>query len=71
MGDFFEDLLNTGVDQKPGQFFTPTPLARFILKSIPINKIITKKIEDKNPEILPYIIDYACGAGHFFGQSNR
>ncbi len=69
LGDFFEDLLNTGVKQEAGQFFTPTPLARFILKSIPINKIITKKIEDKNPEILPYIIDYACGAGHFLTEA--
>ncbi len=69
LGDFFEDLLNTGVKQEAGQFFTPTVLSRFFLKSIPINKIINKRIENKNPDILPYIIDYACGAGHFLTEA--
>ncbi len=69
LGDFFEDLLNTGVKQEAGQFFTPTPLSRFFLKSIPIEGIIEEKIASKNPHILPFVIDYACGAGHFLTEA--
>lgn len=69
LGDFFENLLNTGIKQEAGQFFTPIPLVRFILKSLPIEDIIEKKISTKDPYILPYIIDYACGAGHFLTES--
>lgn len=69
LGDFFEKLLNTGVKQEAGQFFTPIPLTRFILKSLPIKSIINNKISAKEPYILPHIIDYACGAGHFLTES--
>jgi len=69
LGDFFEDLLNSGVKQEAGQFFTPTPLARFFIKSIPITKIIEEKINNKEQDVLPYIIDYACGAGHFLSET--
>ena len=69
MGEFFEHLLNTGVKQESGQFFTPIPLARFVLKSIPINDIINSKIKQKDPYILPHIIDYSCGSGHFLTEA--
>lgn len=69
LGDFFEDLLNSGVKQEAGQFFTPTPLARFLLKSLPIEQIITEKINSKEQNIIPYVIDYACGAGHFLTEA--
>ncbi len=69
LGDFFEDLLNTGIKQESGQFFTPTVLARFISKSIPISQIIQSNIDEKNIEIIPKIIDFACGAGHFLTES--
>lgn len=69
LGDFFENLLNTGVKQESGQFFTPIPLTRFILKSLPIDEIISNKIKSKDPYILPHIIDHACGAGHFLTES--
>ena len=32
LGDFFEKLLNTGIKQEQGQFFTPSPLTSFISK---------------------------------------
>lgn len=75
LGDFFEYLLNTGLKQENGQFFTPIPIAKFIISSLPIKKIILKKIEN-NPhrlqnnlyEILPYSIDYAAGSGHFLTE---
>lgn len=69
LGDFFEKLLNTGIKQEAGQFFTPIPLARFILKSLPIASIIQNKIAAEAPYILPYVLDYACGSGHFLTEA--
>lgn len=69
LGDFFENLLNKGFKQESGQFFTPVPLTRFILRSLPIDNIIANKINNKEQFILPYIIDYACGSGHFLTES--
>lgn len=68
LGDFFERLLNTGIKQESGQFFTPIPIAQFICKSIPIKHIIDSKNEQKEPYFLPYLIDYASGSGHFLTE---
>ena len=69
LGDFFERLLNTGIKQESGQYFTPTPIASFICKSIPFKKIIEDKNKREKPYFLPYIIDYASGAGHFLTEA--
>lgn len=61
LGDLFEQLLNKGFKQNEGQFFTPTPITRFIWDSLPLQKYI-------NEHDLPRIIDYACGAGHFLTE---
>jgi type I restriction enzyme M protein len=70
LSDFFELLLTTGLKQESGQFFTPVPIAQFIIKSLPIEAMIHEKIEkgEKN-NLLPYIIDYAAGSGHFLTES--
>ena len=68
LGDFFESLLHTGVKQESGQYFTSIPLARFILKALPLMDIVNEKIKAKEPYILPLIIDYSCGAGHFLTE---
>ena len=68
LGDFFEKLLNTGIKQEAGQFFTPTPLSRFVCKSIPISNIIDRKNENKEIDFLPHIIDFASGSGHFLTE---
>ncbi len=68
LGDFFEKLLNTGIKQEVGQFFTPIPITRFICKSIPIEKIIEEKNNRKEDNFLPYVIDYASGSGHFLTE---
>jgi type I restriction enzyme M protein len=69
LGEFFEKLLNTSLKQESGQFFTPVPIARFIINSIPIKELVLQKINDKSDEdILPYAIDYACGSGHFITE---
>ena len=69
LGDFFEDLLNSSIKQEAGQFFTPTPLARFFIRAIPTRQLIEKAIDNKSQEIIPYVIDFACGAGHFLTES--
>lgn len=35
LGNFFELLLNTSMKQEAGQYFTPVPITRFILSSLP------------------------------------
>lgn len=69
LGDFFEKLLNTGIKQEAGQFFTPIPLARFFLKSLPIENIIEENIRAKRPDVIPFVLDYACGSGHFLTEA--
>ncbi len=70
LGDFFELLLTTGLKQESGQFFTPVPVAKYIIKSLPIKEIIQNKISKGNPnDIIPFTIDYAAGSGHFLIES--
>lgn len=62
LGDMFEGFLDNGVKQSEGQFFTPMPIVKFILNSLPLENII------KDSELPPKAIDYACGAGHFLNE---
>jgi len=62
LGDMFEGFLDNGVKQSEGQFFTPMPIVKFILNSLPLESII------KDSELPPKAIDYACGAGHFLNE---
>lgn len=62
LGDMFETFLDQGVKQTEGQFFTPLPICRFILMSLPLEHII------RASEHPPKAIDYACGAGHFLNE---
>lgn len=55
LGDMFEGFLDQGVKQSEGQFFTPMPIVKFIINSLP---------HRNNPQV----IDYACGAGHFLNE---
>lgn len=68
LGLFFENLLNSGFKQESGQFFTPIPVAHFIVSSIPIKELINKKLSNGESSFLPYTIDYACGSGHFLTE---
>jgi len=69
LGDFFELLLSTGIKQEAGQFFTPVPIAKFIISSLPIRELVNQKIKNDEVHFLPYIIDYAAGSGHFLTES--
>ena len=68
LSDFFELLLTTGLKQEAGQYFTPVPIAQFIIKSLPLDSIMAEKLSRKDGEILPYMIDYATGSGHFITE---
>ncbi len=61
LGDMFEGFLDQGVKQSEGQFFTPMPIVKFIINSLPIADI-------QNSQENPKAIDYACGAGHFLNE---
>ena len=69
LGDFFELLLSTGIKQEAGQFFTPVPVAKFIISSLPIRELIQRKIDNDETNFLPYLIDYAAGSGHFLTEA--
>lgn len=62
LGDLFEGFLDQGIKQSEGQFFTPMPIVRFLVSSLPIEETINKSEEP------PKVIDYACGAGHFLTE---
>ena len=70
LSDFFELLLTTGLKQESGQFFTPVPVAQFIIKSLPIDAIVEDKLnKGVKDELLPYVMDYAAGSGHFLTEA--
>lgn len=62
LGNLFENFLDQGVRQNEGQFFTPIPIACFMVSSLPLKEILEKT------DYKPYMIDYACGAGHFLTE---
>ena len=62
LGDMFEFFLDNGIKQSEGQFFTPLPICKFIVSSLPL----AQKIEENSEPIKA--IDYACGSGHFLNE---
>jgi len=68
LGDFFELLLNTSIKQESGQYFTPVPITRYIIYSLPIKEFIEKRLKSDDADILPAAIDFACGTGHFLTE---
>lgn len=56
LGNLFELFLQKGMKQDEGQFFTPIQICEFIAYSLPIKQRLS---------MMPKLIDFACGAGHF------
>lgn len=52
LGDLFEQLLNKGFKQNEGQFFTPTPITRFIWDSLPLGQIMSKANGIEYPKVI-------------------
>ncbi len=70
LSDFFELLLTTGLKQESGQYFTPVPIAQFIIRSLPLDDLTREKLgKGGRDDLLPKIIDYASGSGHFITES--
>lgn len=62
LGDTFEYFLDNSIKQSNGQFFTPLPICKFIVASLPLKEKIKQ-----NQEPLK-MIDFACGSGHFLNE---
>ena len=62
LGEMFELFLDDGIKQSEGQFFTPLPICKFIVASLPLAQKIAA-----SPEPIK-AIDYACGSGHFLNE---
>lgn len=62
LGDMFEYFLDNGIKQSEGQFFTPVPICKFVVSSLPLEQLITQHSEPLRA------IDYACGSGHFLTE---
>ena len=62
LGDMFEYFLDNGIKQSEGQFFTPVPICKFIVSSLPLEELIESHSEPIRA------IDYACGSGHFLTE---
>jgi type I restriction enzyme M protein len=62
LGDMFEFFLDNGIKQSEGQFFTPMPICKFIVMSLPL----TQQLQQNNHPLK--VIDYACGSGHFLTE---
>jgi len=62
LGDMFEYFLDNSIKQSEGQFFTPMPITKFIVASLPLEDKIQTASEPLNA------IDFACGAGHFLTE---
>ncbi len=62
LGDMFEFFLDNGIKQSEGQFFTPVPIYKFIVMSLPLES----QLQAKNEPLRA--IDYACGSGNFLTE---
>lgn len=69
LGTLFELLLNDGLKQSEGQFFTPVPITRFIVSSLPIQEWVQDRWQKGEVHLLPKVVDYACGSGHFLTEA--
>lgn len=62
LGDMFEYFLDNSIKQSEGQFFTPMPITKFIVASLPLDN----KVQEASEPLA--VIDFACGAGHFLTE---
>ena len=66
LGDLFEMFLDDGIKQNEGQYFTPTPIVKFLLSTLPLEEMVGDG--SRGPL---HVLDYACGAGHFLNEYAR
>jgi type I restriction enzyme M protein len=69
LGDFFESITRDGFKQDHGQFFTPTPIVKFLLYALQLDDLALNRL-NKNRE-LPLIIDPSAGSGTYLVESMK
>lgn len=63
LGDFFEQITREGFKQNKGQFFTPTPIVKFLCYALKIDELAINRLNKWGK--LPYAIDPSVGSGTF------
>jgi type I restriction enzyme M protein len=69
LGDFFESITRDGFKQNKGQFFTPTPIVKFLLYALQLDKLAIERL-NKDRE-LPLIIDPSAGSGTYLVEAMK
>lgn len=69
LGDFFEKITRDGFKQTKGQFFTPTPIVKFILYTLQLDSLSISLLN--NEKRLPYVIDPSLGSGTFLVEAMK
>ncbi|MBC9785088.1 restriction endonuclease subunit M [Heliobacterium chlorum] len=69
LGGFFEQITRDGFKQNKGQFFTPTPIVKFICYALKIDELALDRLNKWGK--LPYIIDPSVGSGTFLIEAMK
>jgi len=69
LGDFFEQITRDGFKQTKGQFFTPSPIIKFMLYTLQLDTLAIDKLN--NELELPFIIDPSVGSGSFLIEAMK
>jgi len=69
LGEFFERITRDGFKQTKGQFFTPSPVVKFLFYALQIDRLAIDRL-NKDRE-LPYIIDPSVGSGTFLVEAMK
>ncbi|WP_052409986.1 N-6 DNA methylase [Paenibacillus durus] len=69
LGDFFESITRDGFKQNKGQFFTPTPIVKFILYALQLDNLAIERLN--NARELPLIIDPSAGSGTYLVEAMK
>jgi type I restriction enzyme M protein len=69
LGDFFESITRDGFKQNKGQFFTPTPIVKFLLYALQLDNLALDRLNlDRE---LPHIIDPSAGSGTYLVEAMK
>lgn len=69
LGDFFEQITREGFKQNKGQFFTPTPIVKFLCYALKLDELAIDRLNNWGK--LPYVIDPSAGSGTFLIEAMK
>lgn len=61
-GELIDVLQNLGIRQGEGQYFTPAPIAKFLVSALPLRQLVERK---RDPLV---VVDFACGTGQLLNE---